>query len=310
MRETADGQQNRRPHMKIALLPDRGVLRVSGADAEKLLSGIITNDIARLDEEGALHAGLLSPQGKILFDFFVVKTADGLLVETARSAVNGLKQRLAMYRLRAAAEIADVSADYTVAAAWDFGTGEADHSRHTIVFADPRHPHLGQRYLASLASNWRRDLEGAEVATREDYDAHRIALGVPEAGLDFVIGDTFPHEALYDQTRSVSFKKGCYVGQEVVSRMQHRGTARKRVVPVVGSSALPPTGTEIKAGEASIGMLGSVAATRGLALLRLDRVAEMQAKGVPLTAGEATLSVALPDWVTFKLEPADAAKSP
>ncbi len=289
MRATAAGQQNRRSQMKIALLPDRGVLRVSGADAAKLLSGVITNDMARLDDAQALHTGLLSPQGKILFDFFVVKNADGFLIETARAAVGGLKQRLEMYRLRAAAEIDDVSADYSVAAAWDIGADEASHSRHTIVFADPRHAALGLRYLASLASNWRRDLEGAEVATREDYDAHRIALGVPEAGRDFAIGDTFPHEALYDQTQSVSFKKGCYVGQEVVSRMQHKSVVRKRVTRISGGTLT--SGGEIKLGEVAIGTVGSVANGKGLALLRLDRVVEALDKGLPLTAGGSPIEV-------------------
>jgi folate-binding protein YgfZ len=275
--------------MKIALLPDRGVLRVSGADAAKLLSGVITNDMARLDGAPALHTGLLSPQGKILFDFFVVKTAEGFLIETARAAIAGLKQRLEMYRLRAAAEIADVSADHSVSAAWDIGAEEASHSRHTIVFADPRHPALGMRYLASLASNWRRDLAGAEVATRSDSDAHRIALGVPEAGRDFAIGDTFPHEALYDLTQSVSFRKGCYVGQEVVSRMQHKSVVRKRVTRVSGAALA--AGGDVKLGEVAIGTIGTVVNGQGLALVRLDRVVEAIDKGVPLTAGGAPVEI-------------------
>ena len=117
------------------------------------------------------------------------------------------------------------------------------------------------------------------ITTRTVY-----SLGVPEGGKDYAFGDAFPHEALFDQLHGVSFEKGCYVGQEVVSRMEHRGTARKRVVPVV-AEALPATGTEITAGDQLIGTLGSSAGKRWLALLRLDRAAEMKTKGADLIAG-------------------------
>ncbi|MGD9783570.1 MAG: folate-binding protein YgfZ [Hyphomicrobiaceae bacterium] len=292
---------------KVALLPARGVLSVSGPDASRMLQGIVTNDMELLGLQPALHAGLLSPQGKILFDFFIVTSGDGLLIETHKSALAPLKQRLEMYRLRSKADIRDVSADYTVSVAWK-ENGEAAslaaHSSHTLAFADPRHPGLGERHLASLETNWRRDLSGTDAATEDDYHAHRVALGVPEAGLDFEIGDAFPHEALYDQTRTVSFTKGCYVGQEIVSRMQHRGTARKRVVLVTGERALPQRGAEVQAGGVGIGRLGTVAGTHGLALVRLDRLAEFAAKGEGARAGDVPISVTVQDWVSFSLVPA------
>ena len=291
------------PTSRMALLTDRGILAVTGEDAIKLLQGVITNDMAVLDTQPALHTGLLSPQGKILFDFFVVKSGDGLLIETLKSSAAPLKQRLDMYRLRANAAIADVSENYTVAACWG-GPHHAVHDESpTLGFTDPRHPALGTRHLASLASEWTCDAEGADAASQDDYHAHRIAIGVPDAGRDFQLGDTFPHEALYDQTGSVSFTKGCYVGQEVVSRMQHRSTARKRIVPVASSSNLPEPSTDIRAGEVTIGTLGSVAGQHGLAMIRLDRAAEFRAKGVGLTAADAAIEIRLPDWVTFSLEP-------
>lgn len=275
--------------MRLALLPDRGVLSLSGPDATKLLQGIITNDMQLLAEAPALHAGLLSAQGKIQFDFFVVKAGGDLLIETARASITALKQRLEMYKLRAAATITDASADYSVAATWDVGAGEGGHSVHTIVFPDPRDPRLGNRYLASLASNWRRDLADAEAATREDYDTHRVRLGVAEAGSDYPLGDTFPHEANYDLMGSASFRKGCYVGQEVVSRMQHKTVVRKRVVRIAGGFLA--TGGEVRAGEAVIGTIGTVADGQALALLRIDRVAEALDKGQPLTAGGVAIEV-------------------
>ncbi len=297
------------PKCRIALLPNRGVIAVTGEDAIKLLQGVITNDMARLETEAALHTGLLSPQGKILFDFFVVKSSNGLLIDTLRTSVPALRLKLEMYKLRANATIKDVTENYTVAACWD-GPPEAVHEGSpTISFRDPRHPDLGMRHLASLESDWGSDADGAEAASQDDFQAHRIGIGVPEVGQDFALGDTFPHEALYDQTHSVSFTKGCYVGQEVVSRMQHRGTARKRIVPVVASTAMPVTGTEIRANDVAIGSIGSLAGNRALAMLRLDRAAEFRTKGVPLMAGDTLVEIQLPDWVTFPLVPPDTAPS-
>jgi folate-binding protein YgfZ len=173
---------------------------------------------------------------------------------------------------------------------------------HAISFPDPRLPALGLRILADAHAS---TSEGNAVSP-DDYLAHRIALGVPEGGKDYAYGDTFPHEALFDQLGGVSFAKGCFVGQEVVSRMEHRRTGRKRIVPVLGEGDLSPSGAENKAGDVVIGTLGSVARNRGLALLRLDRAAEATANGIPLSAGDMPIRIVLPPFATFTLEPQPA----
>lgn len=287
---------------KIALLPDRGVVSVTGDDAEKLLQGIITSDMALLATQPALYAGLLSPQGKILFDFFVVKTADGFCLETARQGTGELADRIKRYKLRADAEVEDASSDYSVAAIWGGPYEPRGRGKQPICFPDPRLPQMGYRELMTIGSDWALAGDAADSATREEYHAHRIGLGVPEGGRDYAYGDTFPHEALFDQLNGVSFKKGCFVGQELVARMQHRGTAKKRVVPIVAETALPEPGAEIRAGGAAIGTLGSVADTRGLALVRLDRAAESLAKGEGLFAGSVPVRIEIPSWATFALE--------
>jgi folate-binding protein YgfZ len=179
-----------------------------------------------------------------------------------------------------------------------------------IVYADPRLPGLGSRLLAAVPPGFAAnpgDVEGeAEWVTAEAYHAHRVALGVPEAGKDFRIGDTFPHEADLDQLNGISFAKGCFIGQEVVSRMQHKAVVRKRVVPVEGEAPLS-SGAPVTVGEVEIGRVGSVAGTRGLALVRLDRVAEARAKGQPVLAGGVAIALSKPEWATFDLEPAAAA---
>ncbi|HUJ37560.1 MAG TPA: folate-binding protein [Hyphomicrobium sp.] len=286
---------------RIALLPDRGVVSVMGEDAEKLLQGVITNDMGLLTTQPALHAGLLTPQGKILFDFFVVRAADGFLLETARDKAAALADRLKLYKLRAKADIRDVSSDYSVAAIWG-GTYEPHgRGKAPLLFADPRLAAMGARELVTIGSDWALANEEADSATQDEYHAHRIGLGVPEGGKDYAFGDTFPHEALFDQLAGVSFTKGCYVGQEVVARMQNRGTVRKRVVPVNGAGALPAPATAIVAGGVEIGTLGSVAGERGLALIRLDRAAEIADRGEMLRAGDVPVRIAPPSWATFSL---------
>jgi tRNA-modifying protein YgfZ len=295
---------------KIVLLADRGVVRVTGADAEKLLQGIISNDMELLASQSAIHTALLTPQGKILFDFFVVNSGDGFLLETARDEAADLAKRLNLYKLRAKVDIREASDDYRVLALWGSSPHSFGETVGTVSFPDPRLPALGSRILAE--ARFATDIAGATSGvdvSPEDYHAHRIALGVPEGGKDYVLGDTFPHEADLDQLSGVSFSKGCFVGQEVVSRMQNRASVRKRVVPIEGEAPLTP-GAEIKVGAAAIGTVGSVAGTMALALVRLDRAAEAKAKGQALTADGVLVTLRKPDWATFDHTPAAAAEAP
>jgi folate-binding protein YgfZ len=275
--------------IKIAPLPDRGVVAVDGPDALTLLQGLITNDVRRLDAAPAMFAGLLSPQGKILFDFFVVRTPEGVLLDVVRDCAGDLVKRLSMYRLRAAVTIKDVSADHEVVAIF----GGSRTTNLNLVYADPRRPELGAR--AIVATTERAD----STATAADYHDFRIGIGVPEGGRDYSFGEAFPHEALFDQLNGVSFTKGCYVGQEIVSRMEHRGTARRRIVPVSGTAGKLVEGQPVLGGEVEIGRIGSVAGGRALAMIRLDRAEEFAEKGVPLKTGDRTLVIDIPAWADF-----------
>jgi folate-binding protein YgfZ len=145
------------------------------------------------------------------------------------------------------------------------------------------------------------DKIGCGSARENDYHAMRIAQGVPEGGRDYQYGDAFPHEALFDQLHGVDFKKGCFVGQEVVARMEHRGTARKRLIPVEGDRQLTAIGSDVLAGDTVVGSLTSIDGRLGLASLRLDRVEQAYEAGETLRAGEATLSLRRPGWLTLAL---------
>jgi tRNA-modifying protein YgfZ len=277
---------------KIAKLPDRGVVQVTGADAAKLLQGLITNDIANLETQpddiafaaACAHTGLLSPQGKILFDFFCVRTLDGFVLDAARDKAADLAKRLTMYKLRASAEIAVVSEDYLVLALWGPQACSSGPTKGTVAFRDPRHVEMGTRILAEarFATDIASATNGFNVGS-EVYHAHRIALGVPEGGKDYDFGDAYPHEANFDLLHGASFTKGCYVGQEVVARMQNKTVVRKRIVKVSSAAALT-SGAEILFSEAPIGKIGSTDGRHGLAMLRLDRAIEALDKGTALTA--------------------------
>jgi tRNA-modifying protein YgfZ len=286
--------------MKAALLPDRGVVKVAGDGAEKFLNGLVTADIGTIAPGRAVFAALLTPQGKIIADFIVAKTAPeegaGFFLDCPRALAVTLVDRLNIYKLRAKVIVEDLSATLGVLAAWD-GDGTTDYG---LVYRDPRVPALGLRVMLPphLAGEAAADL-GAVLVEARAYEAHRIALGAPRGGVDFIYGDAFPHEADMDQLGGVDFTKGCYVGQEVVSRMEHRGTARTRAVPVAFEGFAPEAGTAVMAGERSLGALGATAEGRGIALLRLDRVADALVAGTPLTAGTTELRLVKPDWVRF-----------
>ena len=285
-----------------AHLSDRGVLRVGGADAKDFLQGLVTSDMERVVEDRSIHAGLLTPQGKILFDFFVVGDGTDYLLECPKAQASDLAVRLTFYKLRAAVEITDICDRQTVWAAWgDVGEIEPP----AVAYSDPRLKALGVRFIAAAES----DGACARCApTGEDaYHAHRIAHGVPEGGRDFDYGDAFPHEADFDQLHGIDFEKGCFVGQEVVSRMEHRGTARKRVVPVAGNGPLGDQGGDVVASGVTIGRLRSVSHDHGLALLRLDRAKKALAQGQTITAGGVPIRLLQPAWASFEVPRAGAA---
>jgi hypothetical protein len=301
--------------MKAALLPDRGVIKVTGDGARNFLHGLVTADILTLAPMMARFSALLTPQGKIIADFFVIEGSathdsgldDGFFLDGPRALTATLVERLNLYKLRAKITIEDTSAKLAVLVAWnddakDGGNGhDAVHAiKLGLGYADPRLPALGLRAIIPVERAAEAAAElGAPLVAASDYEAHRIALGVPSGGVDFAYSDAFPHETNMDQLGGVDFKKGCFVGQEVVSRMQHRGTARTRAVPVRFEGAPPGAGTAITAGGRPVGTLGSTGGGRGIALLRLDRVDEALAEGGTLTAGTVPLHLVKPDWARF-----------
>jgi len=284
--------------MQAALLPDRGVVKVSGEDARNFLNGLLTTDVSALKPGLAKFGALLTPQGKIIVDFLITEApaghGGGFLFDCPRALAQALADKLRFYKLRAKVTVENLTDSLGVIAAW----GGEPATQPDLAFADPRAAALGYRILApqdlleKVAS-----LIRADVVEPGAYEAQRIAGGVPRGGLDFIYGDAFPHETNMDRLNGVDFDKGCYVGQEVVSRMQHRGTARTRTVKILLDGPAPEAGASILAGDKPVGTIGSTAGEAGLALVRTDRVADALAAGQPLTAGGLSLRLADPEAI-------------
>ncbi|MDQ6437994.1 folate-binding protein YgfZ [Mesorhizobium sp. LHD-90] len=287
--------------MPTALLDDRALISVSGLDAEHLLQNVITTDLEQLLPGEIMPGALLTPQGKILFDFLVSRAGENALLLDCRADVaDDLVRRLTLYRLRAKAELRKLDQQLVLVSWRDESSGSEADSTPDGALRDRRFP--------DSSAAWR-SYGGSATSSLEDrvkWERFRILNGIAESGSDFSLNDVFPHDVLLDQTGGVGFRKGCYVGQEVVSRMQHRGTARRRVLVATGDADLPSAGTDIQAAGRPVGTLGSSAGRLAIAIVRIDKVKAAMDAGIPITAGEAKLTLAIPAWATFTF-PQDAA---
>ena len=276
--------------MSSAFLNDRAFIHVSGTGAMDFLQNLITPDLESLPAGEARAAALLTPQGKIMFEFLIWRSGEGFVLETGVDQKDALLRRLTMYKLRAPVDL------------------KAGETEGVSVFWDENAPDgaiKDSRFAKAGVDLYR--LPGAGSGDASGYDALRIANGIVVAGVDYALNDAFPHDVLMDVNDGVSFRKGCFVGQEVVSRMKHRGTARRRVVIVSGETELPESGTDIMAGGKPIGTLGTVAGTGGLAIIRTDRAADAVASGVAITASGVAVTVALPAWTGLSFPAVDPA---
>jgi tRNA-modifying protein YgfZ len=261
-----------------AILTGLSQIAIDGEDSLPWLQNLITADIESQPIATGLGAALLTPQGKILFDFMVLKDKNhNLILECRAELAAALVQRLTMYKLRAQLTIS-LPEMVSIAIHDESGTW---------------------RDLRFNVPVWR-TISSNQHGSRLDYDVLRITHGVATSGTDYVLNDAFPHDVNLDQVGGIGFRKGCYVGQEVVSRMQHRGTARRRLVIAKGNTDLPAAGTPVLAGDREIGTLGTVVGDRALAIIRLDKASEAEA---PVTAGNVQLTFSLPIGAAFNLTP-------
>jgi hypothetical protein len=260
----------------LAALPGRSVIEISGEDRVAFLQGLVSNDVAEAAPGRAVWTALLTPQGKYLADFFILIEADRLLLDAEHAQVPMLLQRLTRFRLRSKVTIR--AADLLVYAAWD-GVPEAE----AIAAPDPRLPEAGWRLLS--ASPMPAD------AGEDDFDRHRLKLGLPDGTRDLEVEKTVLLEAGFDELHGVSWAKGCYMGQELTARTKYRGLVKRRLVPVAVEGPLPEPGTPVLRDGAEVGTMRSGRDGMGLAVLRLD------ALDAALACGEARLTARVSGWM-------------
>jgi tRNA-modifying protein YgfZ len=267
---------------RIAQLSVRGVIEVAGDDRIAFLQGLVSNDVAQAAPGRAVWAALLTPQGKWLADFFILSDGDRLLLDVERAQAPGLVQRLSRFRLRAKATVSDLSAALHVHVAW----GEAPEGLpdDAIIARDPRLPEAGWRVLAPMA------LPATDTAAA--WDAHRLALGLPDGSADMEAEKSVLLEAGFDELHGVSWTKGCYLGQELTARTKYRGLVKRRLVPVAIDGPTPPPGTPVLRDGAEVGVMRSARDGMGLAQLRLEALGETE-----LRCGEAVLAPRVPGWM-------------
>ena len=264
--------------MPTILRPSRAAFRFSGPEAQKLLFDVVTGRLVA--EPGpAVWWALLSPQGKVQAEGLSGWADDAFWLDVDVLVADAFLRKMKLYRLRAKVEIDDLRATHSVG--WSFdGSGDG------ILHLDPRG--LGGRVIAEIdeATGW--------LPEDGTFAGHRIAAGIPEQGADFGIDEVFAHDIGLDLLDGIDFVKGCYIGQEVVSRMKHRGTARRRPVIVSGIDA--PAGTPVLAGTREAGTIGEVVDGKAVAILRLDRITDMAA----VTVGGKPVTLTLPGYATYR----------
>lgn len=292
---------------QACLLPDRAVLQIGGSEAQDFLQNLLSNNLDLISPKRAIYTLLLTPQGKYLFDFFLMEKDGAYLVDCDRDVAPELIKRLTFYKLRADVSLSNLSQDWAVGVAFDSDaaaeateSGEATPFHDGVQFHDPRLSALGTRFLVPKNNIETALTEAGSACEPQDYNRFRLSLAVPGAG-DLVPDKTFPLEANLDLLNAIDYQKGCFVGQEVTSRTHRQGKVRKRILCVSSTTTLPTPGSVVMAGDRQAGILLSSSGTQGLALLRLDRLDQA------LDLDGTDIEVRFPDWLTNAL-PEDESK--
>ena len=284
------------------ILPERGLVKISGPEAKSFLNALVSNDVEKVAPNQAVYAALLTPQGKFLFDFLIVESGDSLLLDCEGGRQSELQRRLTLYKLRAKIEISDARAAFTIGAV--FGDGALDavglpaqlgHVKPYgggLVLVDPRLVALGARVILP-AEHAGAALEeaGIPLASAAEYDLHRLKLGVPDGSRDMAVDKALLLEANFESLHGVDFAKGCYVGQELTARTKHRGLLKKQLFVVRGADPLPEAETPVMLDGKEAGTMRSIQGGLGLALLRLELVDIARSEGRKLLAGESPIEL-------------------
>ncbi|MBT3788323.1 MAG: folate-binding protein YgfZ [Alphaproteobacteria bacterium] len=304
-------------NLQYTLLENRGLLHISGDDASEFLQGMISNDIELVTPEKSVYAALLTPQGKFLFDFFVLRdrAGTGYLLDCDRERLPALQKRLSMYKLRADVTLDDASERILIVSCFGADTDSAENGSDQvagstssygegILYVDPRLAEMGVRIILPLEGAVETlEASGFVRADTDAWDHHRLANGVPDAGRDVLIEKSMPLECNFGELGAISYTKGCYVGQELTARTHHRGTLRKRLLPVRITGDVPASGTPIMHNDREVGIMRSGLGENGMALIRLEHLSSTDAAVQPVDVFDvdgASVQPWIPRWVEIK----------
>ena len=285
-------------------LNNRALIKVAGPDARDFLQGLISQDTHRVSATHAVYAALLSPQGKFQVDFFCFEMDGALILECEESLAASLIKRLSMYKLRSDVELSNISADFQVFAVLnassalgfiDQDRGEAKPLASGIIFIDPRISSMGCRIVLKKDDNALPNL-GLSPGDFQDYEHQRMTTGIADGSRDMTINKALLLENGFEELDGVSFNKGCFMGQELTARTRYRGLVKKRLLPVTIDGTPPPCGSILMSGSHEVGEMKSSQGDVGLALVRLDQLAN----DVTFHYGNTTLTPSVPDWVVFQ----------
>ncbi len=294
----------------ISILPDRGVISVTGDDARTFLQGIVSNDTEKVSSDRTGFGAFLTPQGKFLFDFFMAEHDGQILIETDNGRIEEFIKRLSLYKLRANVTLTNITEGYNVAVVFGAGSletlslpaepGACITYGSGIAFTDPRLSEAGARLI--VPSNDTDDIlndPSFQATDAKSYDLHRIGLGLPDSSRDLIVEKSVLLENGFDELNGVDWHKGCYMGQEVTARTKHRGLVKKRLLPVTIEGSAPESGTPIMADDREAGEMRSSCGNEGMALIRLDYLDEAANPKSTLSAGQAVITPRKPDWMTL-----------
>lgn len=317
--------------LKIALVQNRGLLRLSGPDRATFLQGLVAGDVHRITENCSIYTVLLSPQGKFVADLFITQIGDEWLMDCPLDSCAFLEKRLNLYKLRTNITLTNVTADYALFGAWRAQEDETSEDKRGhpfqafmqadeipiivgakkdfslgVVYIDPRHIDMGVRLIVpqenvpqiQRSPNF---LHIAQDDSIHDYAIHRLRLGIPEAGTDMPVDKAIPLECGLDELHAIDWQKGCYMGQELTARTRYRGLIRKRLIPVHISGVISGENMPVMQGDLVVGEMRSYCQNYGMALLRLNSFM----REVSFVCGGATIVPFIPAWMRLPQEEPD-----
>jgi folate-binding protein YgfZ len=296
------------------ILHDRGLLKVSGDDAIDFLQGLVTNDVSKAAPGRALYSAMLSPQGKYLYDFFIIHMNGELAIDCESGRLGEFKRKLNMYKLRSKVQLTEINQDFIVSAFIGDNVAEALQLNNSegvaksflggIAFIDPRVTGIGGRAVIPRENAEEKLIEaGFSAGNPEEYESLRLSLGLPDGSRDMVVDKAILLENGFQELNGIDWEKGCYMGQELTARTHYRGLIKKRLMPVQIEGPLPAPGTAVMLGDKNVGEMRSGNAERGLALIRLEQFKDVLKSGEGFSAEGTTLRPVKPEWAEFKFEP-------